>query len=115
MPLDEKFWTRIGHFGKLINGFFALNLLILRNLWWSRWDSNPRPLRCESDYRQNAKYLPFKSCSHQEKSMVFPFFPIPYHRVHVASCFFWPRIGHLEIRSVGAFLEDMSRPSPFYL
>ncbi len=45
--------------------------------------------------------------------MVFPFFPIPYHRVYVASCFFWPRIGHLEIRSVGAFLEGMSRPSPF--
>ncbi len=38
----------------------------------------------------------FKSCSHQEKSRVFPFFPIPYHRVYVASCFFWPRIGHLE-------------------
>src|SRR6267143_552145 len=30
----------------------------------------------------------FESCSHQEKSMVFPFFPIPYHRVYVASCFF---------------------------
>src|SRR6266404_4294357 len=40
----------------------------------------------------------FESCSHQEKSMVFPFFPffpIPYHRVYVASCFFWLRIGHL--------------------
>src|SRR5258708_34041907 len=28
--------------------------------------------------------------------MVFPFFPIPYHRVSVASCFFWPCIGHSE-------------------
>src|SRR5216684_2402778 len=37
----------------------------------------------------------FESCSHQEKSMVFPFFPILYHRVYVTSCFFWPRIGHL--------------------
>ena len=41
----------------------------------------------------------FESCSHQEKSMVFPFFPIPYHRVSVASCFFWPRIGHSELTS----------------
>src|SRR6267378_4461452 len=35
----------------------------------------------------------FESCSHQEISRVFPFFPIPYHRVYVASCFFatyWP-------------------------
>src|SRR5437899_12287188 len=38
----------------------------------------------------------FESCSHQEISRVFPFFPIPYHRVYVTSCFFWPRIGHLE-------------------
>src|SRR5260370_2489600 len=30
----------------------------------------------------------FESCSHQEISRVFPFFPIPYHRVYVASCFF---------------------------
>ena len=37
-----------------------------------------------------------KSCSHQEISIVFPFFPIPYHRVYVTSCFFWQRIGHLE-------------------
>jgi hypothetical protein len=30
----------------------------------------------------------FKSCSHRRKSMVFTFFPIPYHRVYVASFFF---------------------------
>src|SRR6266481_4821688 len=45
--------------GKESNRTSATNYLITRTLWWSRWDSNPRPLRCESDYRQNAKYLPF--------------------------------------------------------
>src|SRR5947207_1774032 len=38
----------------------------------------------------------FESCSHQEKSRVFTFFPILYRRVHVTSCFFWLRIGHLK-------------------
>ena len=33
--------------------------LVRRALWWSRWDSNPRPLRCELDTRQKPKLLPF--------------------------------------------------------
>ena len=40
--------------------------------------------------------------------MVFPFFPIPYHRVYVASCFFWPRIGHLEIGLICAIVLTLS-------
>ena len=38
----------------------------------------------------------FESCSHRRKSRVFTFFPVPYNPVHVASCFFWSHIGHLE-------------------
>jgi hypothetical protein len=39
----------------------------------------------------------FKSCSHREILRAFPFLPVPYHRVSVQSCYFWPRIGHLEM------------------
>src|SRR6266849_7096920 len=53
----------------------------------------------------------FESCSHQEKSMVFPFFPVPYHRVYVASCFFWPRIGHLEIDQFSTGCGPNNAPS----
>jgi hypothetical protein len=43
------------------------------------------------------KYLPFESCSHRRNIRVFRFLPIPYHRIAVASWFFCPRIGHLEL------------------
>src|SRR6266851_7349027 len=42
------------------------------DLWWSRWDSNPRPLRCEMDYRQNAKYLPFRKLQPPREINDFP-------------------------------------------
>src|SRR5258706_6772795 len=46
--------------------------LVRRALWWSRWDSNPRPLRCESDYRQIAKYLPFRKLQPPREINGFP-------------------------------------------
>src|SRR5437867_5293216 len=47
----------------------------------------------------------FDSCSHQEISRVFPFFPIPYHRVSVASFFF----GH--VLAIRKLTSKASRPS----
>jgi hypothetical protein len=52
---------------------------------------------------RNVSICLFKSCSHQEISRVFPFLPIPYHRLPVASCSFWPRIGHLEFHPKACF------------
>jgi hypothetical protein len=43
----------------------------------------------------NVSYCLFESCSHRRKSRVFTSFPIPYHRIHVPSCFFWSHIGHI--------------------
>ncbi len=38
-----------------------------KSFWWSRGGSNPRPLRCELDNRQNAKYLPFRKLQPPKK------------------------------------------------
>src|SRR6266436_1692324 len=46
--------------------------LVRFNFWWSRWDSNPRPLRCEPDYRQNAKLLPFQKLQPPREINGFP-------------------------------------------
>jgi hypothetical protein len=55
---------------------------VMPNSWrqgvlWSRWDSNPRPLRCELRIRRPAKtqVFAFSNCSHRRKSRVLHSFP----------------------------------------
>src|SRR6266478_6567098 len=80
--------------------------LMRLKFWWSRWDSNQRPLRCELDNRQNSKYLPFQKLQPPRDFEGFPVFShsLPSLIRHVL--FFWPRIGHL------GFVDKMLIESP---
>src|SRR5260370_19265850 len=84
----------IGHFGKQFTPTSHANSLVRRYLWWSRWDSNPRPLRCESDYRQNAKYLPFRKLQPPREINGFPVLshslPSRIRRVLFFLATYWP-------------------------
>ena len=90
----RKTWTRIGHFGKQFTPTLHANSLVRRYLWWSRWDSNPRPLLCESDYRQNAKYLPFRKLQPPREINDFPVLshslPSRIRRVLFFLATYWP-------------------------
>ncbi len=61
-----------------------------------RGGSNPDLRIAKWTLGKNVSYCLFESCSHRGKSLVFTFLPIPSHRFYVVSCYFCPRIGHLE-------------------
>ena len=91
----RKSWPYIGHFGKSSGRCFALNTQCA--MLYGGADGTRTHDLCVAN-RTTGKTLSiclFKSCSHREILRVFRFFPIPYHRLYVTSCFFWPRIGHL--------------------
>jgi len=64
---SEKFGHGLVNFGKLTRQMLRAKSLVHLAIWWSRWDSNPRPLRCELHNRQNAEYLPFRKLQPPKK------------------------------------------------
>src|SRR6266436_2760766 len=86
--------------------------MITGSFWWSRWDSNPRPLRCESDYRQNAKYLPFQKLQPLREINGFPVLshslPSRIRRVLFFLATYWP-FGFWQITYGAATKESLHR------
>src|SRR6266446_10707955 len=73
---------------------FLVKSLLRYDLWWSRWDSNPRPLRCELAYRQKRKLLPFRKLQPPKKNRGFPLLsyslPSRRRRVQLILATYWP-------------------------
>jgi hypothetical protein len=84
----------------------AAKPLKIMSFWWSRWDSNPRPLRCENGYRQKRKLLPFRKLQPPREINGFHVLSHSLPRVQVMCCYFWPHIGHLKMNAFRLCLRE---------
>jgi hypothetical protein len=86
--------------------------LITGMFWWSRWDSNPRPPRCELDDRQKRKYLPFQKLQPPKNNQGFAvlshFLPSRTRSVRLFLSTYWP-LGISRLRGVFEHLKSASR------
>src|SRR6266850_4004841 len=87
--------------------------LVRGDLWWSSGDSNPGPPHCESDYRKNAKYLPFRKL---QPPRDFKGFPVLSHSLPSRTCHvllflstYWPLGKPLSAASSSGFLRSVAQ------